>query len=1292
MPITLSTCPGKSYSIPIINGVLLNVQVYPSNVNGFRLYNALISIDIIWDGVNAIDYLSSYNFLNWIWHLTQKVGASWVEVNPSSMNMTVSEDVNGCYVIRQGVLSDGSTFTIKYSLPNDGALKFSLSYTPTKTASYKLWFEVSGLQDGNTNTYINYSKPNAKKVHFVLPSYIGMVLDFDYSDVSASLTQSEQFDLTNFKYNYYVELGNLKAGTLYTVDPTTVSTAVGQYATALGNSRKLFRDAYGKYIAVYKNANVRLGYCNNDPPTSGWVDNDLGATYAVDEGEAFGVAAAYDSTNDRLMVGWVGSLNLKVAQITFTRDASNNITGYTAGSVLSIAPAYVNTHNPSLWMLHNGEVAAVWADEKSAGAKHSVVKFCRVVFGSPPTYKNAAGTASSVNTISADWTTQFIIRIPTIVERTNSGTGQYDMYCFHDSPAAGEDFMKVKATWSSPNWSWGTPSTIKTDNGYPFTDYDSLNGKIVFGIIPSSIGVTYIDIYTIDSSDTQTDISVTGLSIGVLRDFGSMAINQANGDYYLFLTYSSNIYYLKRSGGSWGSETQFTTTANENYPSCKVDGAGNKIELIWTHYTGSAYNVYYDNLPLIVYVYNTVSSVSKLFSSTSMYMTNKFNILFSTFRSIISKYNILLGIAKTSSILYQIVALTIINSLLILKFKLSGIVSNILSSIFKLQSLVYSKISSLFLLKGLTFRISSLSYNLKNLVSKILSLLSNIRSISFKILSSISSVKTKIERFFINLYSLSAGLQTISKSISSIFNYAAVSVYRILGVVHRLGKSIVSDFTSNLDKFYIVDLVSRVIKGIHSLLERVSRPLTPLYSLRENISKAFRSLYNLKIFISKIVSSLYSLKNLIIQTSSSLYRIRVNLNQTLKSLYNIKILSSRLLTSLYSIRNIITNLFRSLYNIITIGIVNRLFLIQHNLSGLTTRLMSLIYNLRSTITNRITSLFNIRNLISKGLSLVWKNLSQAIRSFSIKWNLRVQIARIINMLHSLLTRLFKTVSLKYLIRTLISRSMYILHSIIGIASRIFTSVYNLGLIAFKTLSSKYSIRSIVSKSISGVYNIVLAIFRSFRNIYTSRILGERYLVFKYSITGFIYKLISSIYSTRSIVLRYTRGIYNLLSSVMKKINVVYLGRTLVQKLSILKYNLQGFIYAILRTSYGIKSFISSILTGIYNQLTELTKYISLKYNLKVSISKIFRSVYSMIGIIQKVFSFLHSIGGVIYLEIVLALTIINTKLNLIRPKNIGSLIRSKNIGSLIRPRNIGSLIREKARSIKEKIVKKRKTI
>jgi hypothetical protein len=337
-----------------------------------------------------------------------------------------------------------------------------------------------------------------------------------------------------------------------------------------------------------------LAYCNNDPPTSGWNVYDLGSTYAVDVGEQFGVAAAYDSVNDRLMIAWVGSGSPKFAQVTFTRDANHNITGYTVGSVLTITPTYSPAHAPSLWMLHNGEVAAVWGADKTSGAKHSVVEFCRVVFGSPPTYKNAAGTANSKDTISSDYTGAFIIRYPSIVQRTNSGTGQYDLYAFFTDGLAS---YKVKAAWTGSAWTWGTQAYTAANiaNAITSANYDVTNGLIVYTASYPATGIVSFPVGTIASDDTDTAISLTNLP-SALRKSPSLVI--VGGDYYIFYQMNNDIYYVKRSGGSWSSETQFTTTANENYPSCKIDGSANRIELIWTHYTGTAYNVYYDYLSL----------------------------------------------------------------------------------------------------------------------------------------------------------------------------------------------------------------------------------------------------------------------------------------------------------------------------------------------------------------------------------------------------------------------------------------------------------------------------------------------------------------------------------------------------------------------------------------------------------------------------------------------------------------------------------------------------------------------
>jgi hypothetical protein len=392
--------------------------------------------------------------------------------------------------------------------------------------------------------------------------------------------------------------------------PVSVSTAAGQYSTSIGNSRKLFQDKYGKYFAFWKDGNTSphtyLGYSSTSPPTSGWTANDLGANfYLYGNDERYDPAAAYDSTNDRVMLIFsrMSSANVGIAQVTFNRDVNHNVTGYTPSSVteVSLPRACVS---PSAWMLHNGEVAVIYGDDDILGqATENHVEFFRAVFGNPPTYKNAAGGASTVNTLQT-YNTNYTDSYATIVERTNSGTGQYDLYAFWMMTRGATLHVtsrQAKATWNSPNWSWGSAAaSTATINGPPTANYDTTTGLIVYASANKIAAGTQVNVGTINASDSGSDISATGLTSDT-RASPTIAIDQTNGNYYIFYERTDkNLYYIDRTGGSWGSETSFTSGANENYPSAKVDGTGNRIELIWTHYTGSAYNVYYDYISLPV--------------------------------------------------------------------------------------------------------------------------------------------------------------------------------------------------------------------------------------------------------------------------------------------------------------------------------------------------------------------------------------------------------------------------------------------------------------------------------------------------------------------------------------------------------------------------------------------------------------------------------------------------------------------------------------------------------------------
>ena len=418
--------------------------------------------------------------------------------------------------------------------------------------------------------------------------------------------------------------------------PAAVSANAQPYATSVGNSRKLFYDAYGKYIVVYRSTNqIRLAYSNTSPPST-WTDIALSnpvvqSTDGCNGCQPTGVAVAYSSIVDGLMVVWPTTTVMDAEQVIFARDASHNISGITEGTVLSITPTLTGTaavpFNPSLWMLHNGEVALVFGADTTGTPIKGAVVFCRLAFGNPPTYKNAAGTSGAVDVISSIYSASNTFHFPTIVERVNAGTGQYDLYAFwcaySPSPPIDVSSRQAKATWSSPNWSWSAEAaSTAAINGPPTASYDSSAGLIVYASAAVAATSARIDVGTINANDVGQDISATGLtSLTYPRIRSSPSFAIGGGNYYVFYALASStcstgswgsdtnscgsgtLYYLVRSGGAtgnWGTETSFTSTAAEAYPSTKIDAAGGAIDVVWTHYTGTAYNVYYDHIVLFV--------------------------------------------------------------------------------------------------------------------------------------------------------------------------------------------------------------------------------------------------------------------------------------------------------------------------------------------------------------------------------------------------------------------------------------------------------------------------------------------------------------------------------------------------------------------------------------------------------------------------------------------------------------------------------------------------------------------
>jgi len=674
--------------------------------------------------------------------LLKRDGVLLTETGPPTLDV----DFAARTVTRTYSYTDRSKLSVRYSVSDTGAIKVTLRVTPGRRADFRIHMRISGLMDENSGLPVLYNINLAsKRFTFTLPDYLGSrSIRWDWSDVTGYMLMQQVTPIDGvYTFEQIFPLGIIRPPNTVTLDPSTVTTIAGQYATAYGNARHLVRDDWGKLIAITTNSNLVFSYCNS-PPSGAWTAEDLGATYALTATAAEracsivypsgmrigdGVGTAYlnntytrraskftvgmavklirvrakmyktgnptgdvyvklydnnagvpgnvlatsnakdasafsstpsrweewtityslssattywlsveytngDASNylalrletgsagdgayysagawtndsykyaigplyDAVTVMWVnGTDDLKVGHIVLQRDGSNNITGRTLSSLLTINSVDDTCRRPSLWLIASCEIAAVWGDNSTAGAKHGRVYSCRIRFGSPPTYVAWDGTASSTTLISSDYGTSHTIHTATITQRVAVGTYNWQMYAFWTILADATLEKKNEGSYGVPvgAWSWGTEAapTVNLPAAPVTCDYDAANDLILYA---SAAGAsTSIPVGAINSTDTDTDISATGLSNQTRTD---LSICVVNGVYYLFYARGSNIYVIQRSGGVWGSEGQLTTTSNESYPSASLITTS-RVDFIWTHLVAVGnYDVYYDSISLV---------------------------------------------------------------------------------------------------------------------------------------------------------------------------------------------------------------------------------------------------------------------------------------------------------------------------------------------------------------------------------------------------------------------------------------------------------------------------------------------------------------------------------------------------------------------------------------------------------------------------------------------------------------------------------------------------------------------
>lgn len=230
----------------------------------------------------------------------------------------------------------------------------------------------------------------------------------------------------------------------------------------------------------------------------------------------------------------------------------------------------------------------------------------------------------------------------------------------------------------------------------------------------------------------------------------------------------------------------------------------------------------------------------------------------------------------------------------------------------------------------------------------------------------------------------------------------------------RIGRSIISDFPSNLNKFYIVDLVLRSLRSLHNLISvgLVDTFLIMKWNLRSLITKSISSLHNVGFMISKVLISFYSsigslskifsikfsLRNLANQTLVSVHMLRGLIIKTISLIFKLGGIISKILISQFNIRNILVNITKIGYSIHilvskSMGMLHSIFSrvasiirLMYGTGGFVSRYLISRWNTGVGYTQILLTLIRDRTLynltrISSGISLIKDKALELVKRY-----------------------------------------------------------------------------------------------------------------------------------------------------------------------------------------------------------------------------------------------------------------------------------------------------------------------
>lgn len=251
-------------------------------------------------------------------------------------------------------------------------------------------------------------------------------------------------------------------------------------------------------------------------------------------------------------------------------------------------------------------------------------------------------------------------------------------------------------------------------------------------------------------------------------------------------------------------------------------------------------------------------------------------------------------------------------------------------------------------------------------------------------INSLKNLITQIITFKLNIREL---ILVYLSSLYSVIESLA-DVFSILLLKHRIGVSVSSDYSKNLDIGFLVDYVRKKLSSFFKITSLVYKSIALQFNIIKRTFQYLSLSFNMLSYKIRTFVFIFNIKNLVMKIITLGYSLLHKVLKILSIKWSLSTYIEKIIKTSYILKSFVIGQLKILYDVLTVTIVDTTLRILYSTKIYVSKYLSSAFNIIKNIYINITSLSGLRNYLSKSLIFIYGLREYIIQEIFIKYKIR----------------------------------------------------------------------------------------------------------------------------------------------------------------------------------------------------------------------------------------------------------------------------------------------------------------